>query len=179
MVLLLAWWSFVTQGFDRIEPGGVDRGEEARDGSQDGAERDGGDRGPAVRSNSTVPDDLPASLPTSTTSAPRTSPTTPPMNPMSADSATSSRTMRARPPPIARLTPISRVRSATDIAIVLMTDRPPDDQAHEGDADEDGVEDGRRGSDLAVEVLAVIVATSGTCASMRSASASVSVPGVG
>ena len=44
---------------------------------------------------------------------------------MSADSVTSSRTIRRRPPPIARLIPISRVRSATDIAIVLMTDRPP------------------------------------------------------
>ena len=49
----------------------------------------------------------------------------PPMNPMRADSVTSSRTIRRRLPPMARLMPISRVRSATDIAIVLMTDRPP------------------------------------------------------
>ena len=38
---------------------------------------------------------------------------------------TSSRTIRVRLPPMARLIPISRVRSAIDIAIVLTTDRPP------------------------------------------------------
>ena len=44
---------------------------------------------------------------------------------MTPASATSSRTIRLREPPMARLMPISRVRSATLIAIVLMTDRPP------------------------------------------------------
>ena len=80
---------------------------------------------PVVSSNRTVPDDRPASLTTVTTIAPRMSPTAPPMNPMSAASMTSSRTIRVRLPPMARLIPISRVRSAIDIAIVLTTDRPP------------------------------------------------------
>ena len=40
-------------------------------------------------------------------------------------SATSSRMIRRRDPPMARLMPISRVRSVTLMAIVLMTDRPP------------------------------------------------------
>src|SRR6185312_14900821 len=39
--------------------------------------------------------------------------------------ATSSRTMRRPEPPMARRMPISRVRSATLMAIVLITDRPP------------------------------------------------------
>ena len=47
------------------------------------------------------------------------------MSPMSPASATSSRMIRRREPPMARLMPISRVRSATLMAIVLMTDRPP------------------------------------------------------
>ncbi len=47
------------------------------------------------------------------------------MRPMRADSATISRRIRQREAPIARLIPISRVRSATDIAIVLTTDSPP------------------------------------------------------
>ena len=47
------------------------------------------------------------------------------MRPMRPASATSSATIRRREPPIARLIPISRVRSLTDIAIVLTTDRPP------------------------------------------------------
>ena len=47
------------------------------------------------------------------------------MRPMTPASATSSRMIRPREPPMARLMPISRVRSATLMAIVLMTDRPP------------------------------------------------------
>ena len=44
---------------------------------------------------------------------------------MTADSVTISRRIRQRDAPTARLMPISRVRSATDIAVVLTTDRPP------------------------------------------------------
>ena len=44
---------------------------------------------------------------------------------MTPASATISRTTRERLAPIARLMPISRVRSATLMAIVLMTERPP------------------------------------------------------
>ena len=47
------------------------------------------------------------------------------MSPMIADSIRISRRMRQRDAPMARLIPISRVRSATDMAIVLMTERPP------------------------------------------------------
>ena len=44
---------------------------------------------------------------------------------MTAASETNSRTMRRRELPMARLMPISRVRSVTLMAIVLMTERPP------------------------------------------------------
>ena len=78
----------------------------------------------------------------------------PPRKPISADSVTNSRTIRARLPPIARLMPISRVRSAIDIAIVFTTERPPTSEADQGDPDEDRVQDRRRAPDLLVEVLA-------------------------
>ena len=57
--------------------------------------------------------------------APSARPIRPPMRPIRPASATSSRMIRRREPPMARLMPISRVRSVTLMAIVLMTDRPP------------------------------------------------------
>ncbi len=75
--------------------------------------------------------------------------------------------------------PISRVRSAIDIAIVLTTDRPP--TARLMSAMPTRIE---FRSDVAAPIcwsksLPVIAATFGTCASIRSASTSVSTPGVG
>ena len=76
------------------------------------------------------------------------------MKPIRADSVTSSRTIRKRLPPMARLMPISRVRSAIDIAIVLMTDRPPTTRLISAMPTRIALRiDGRR-ADLLVEVLA-------------------------
>ena len=101
------------------------------------------------------------------------------MKPISADSATSSRTIRERLPPIARLMPISRVRSAIDIAIVLTTDRPPTTRLISAIPTRIELR-----IDVAAPIcwsksLPVIVATFGTWASIRSASTSGSTPGVG
>src|SRR3954451_25319015 len=79
----------------------------------------------AVRLKSTVPEASPAPFPSATAIAPRPRPRRPPRKPMRPASATSSPMIRRRRPPIARLIPISRVRSLTDMAIVLTTDKPP------------------------------------------------------
>ncbi len=129
---------------------------------------------PSVSSKRIVPDERPASFTTVTTIAPRMSPMAPPRNPMSAASMTSSRTIRVRLPPMARLMPISRVRSAIDMAIVFTTDRPPTRRLISAIPTR---------IELRIEValpiclsksLPVIVATPGTCAVIRAASASMS-----
>ena len=118
--------SFVAKRGDRVEPRGVQGGHEAGERAEDRREERWRSR-PSPASAGTAPcrtSGRPRWRATTTT-APRMSPIVPPMNPISADSVTSSRTIRKRLPPIARLMPISRVRSAIDMAIVLMTDRPP------------------------------------------------------
>ena len=56
---------------------------------------------------------------------PIASPISPEMSPIAEASNTISRRMRQREAPMARLMPISRVRSATAMAMVLIVERPP------------------------------------------------------
>ena len=103
----------------------------------------------------------------------------PPRKPISADSVTNSRTIRARLPPIARLMPISRVRSAIDIAIVLTTERPPTRRLISAIPTRIELRIAVAPPICLSKSLPVIVATPGTSALIRAASASTSWPGVG
>ena len=158
----------------------MEGGDESGDCAEDRREEHGRDAPcQSVSSNRTVPDDRPASVATWTTTAPRASPITPPMNPMSAASMTSSRTMRKRLPPIARLMPISRVRSAIDMAIVLMTDRPPTTRLISAIPTRIELRIAVADPICLSKSLPVIAVTVGTCASIRSASTSGSTPSAG
>ncbi len=62
---------------------------------------------------------------TVTASQPRNSPETPPIKPMNPDSLRNCPTIWPSEAPMALRTPISRVRSFTDMVMVLMTESPP------------------------------------------------------
>ena len=101
------------------------------------------------------------------------------MSPMRADSTTNSRTIRARLPPMARLMPISRVRSAIDIAIVLMTDRPPTTRLMSAMPTRIALRIDIDEPICLSKSAPVMVVTSGRAVLISAATVSGSVPGVG
>ena len=118
---------FVAEGGDRVEPGRAPGGDDPGDDAEDGREGDGEERRSGASARRGPSRTIAAESRWRGPRRPRRGPTpiTPPMVPITPASVMSSRTIRRRLAPIARLMPISRVRSATDIAIVLMIDRPP------------------------------------------------------
>ena len=86
---------------------------------------------------------------------------------------------RAREPPIARLIPISRVRSATDMAIVLITDRPPTIRLIRATPTMIALKIATDEPTTSSNSVAVIADAFGMSASIRAARASTSVPSSG
>ena len=70
-----------------------------------------------------------ALLTNSDTAQPRNSPVTPPMRPMMPASAKNCRTIWPSEAPMALRMPISRVRSLTDMVMVLITESAPTTRA--------------------------------------------------
>ena len=116
---------FVPQGGHRLQPGGVQRGIEPAHQAQDDREDHRAD-GQSGRDQEEVQvRGSEGLLATVAAIQPRNSPVSPPMRPMTPASLRNCRTIWPSEAPMALRTPISRVRSLTDMVMVLITESPP------------------------------------------------------